>query len=77
LTYASGEEIRAGDRVLWHCEVAQVEFVALRGDPETDYYVDECGEGCMILGSFGRVFETEADEPLEFVARDAAPPTGY
>ena len=31
----------------------------------------------MILGSFGRVFETEADEDLDFVARAAAPPTDY
>jgi hypothetical protein len=35
----------------------QVEFVAQRGDPATDWYVDQFGGGCMILApSFDRVF---------------------
>jgi len=76
LTYTSGEEIRTGDRILYHGEPAQVEFVAQRGDPETDWYVDQFGGGCMILApSFGRVFVSETDEDLEFVARDPAPST--
>ncbi len=76
LTYTSGEEIRTGDRILYHGEPAQVEFVARGGDPETNWYVDRFGGGCMILApSFGRVFVSEADEDLEFVARDPSPST--
>jgi hypothetical protein len=73
LTYSSGE-VRSGDRVLYHGEPGQVEFVAKRGDPETSWYVEQFGGGCMILApSFGRVFLSEAEEDLEFVARDARP----
>jgi hypothetical protein len=78
LSYTSGEEIRKGDRILYHGEPGQVEFVAVakRGDPATDWYVDEFGGGCMIQASgFGLVFISEADEDLEFVARDIAPST--
>lgn len=71
LTYVSGEEIRSGDRVLYHGEPAQVEFVANRGDAQSAWYLEQCGEGCMILApSFGRVFAANDDEDLEFVARD-------
>jgi hypothetical protein len=74
LTYSSGEEIQSGDRILYHGEQGQVEFVAKVGDPETDWYVEQFCGGCMVLApSFGRVFISEADEDLEFVARDAPP----
>ena len=77
LMYISGAEIRAGDRILYHGEPAQVEFVAQRGDPATDWYVDQFGGGCMILApSFGRVFVSIPDEDLQFVARDVSPSTG-
>jgi hypothetical protein len=57
LTYLSGEEIQSGDRIRYHGEPGHVEFVAERGDPETGWYVEQCGSGCMILAqSFGRVF---------------------
>ena len=47
-------EIQSGDRILYHGEPGQVEFVAKRGDPETDWYIQEFGGGCMILTpSFG------------------------
>lgn len=70
LTYVSGEEIRSGDRVLYHGEPGQVEFVAKHGDAESAWYIEHCGEGCIILTpSFGRVFATKGDEDLEFVAR--------
>ncbi|HEV2447488.1 MAG TPA: hypothetical protein VGS58_16270 [Candidatus Sulfopaludibacter sp.] len=71
LSYLSGEEIRQGDRVLYHGEPGQVEFVAQAGDPQTSWYVGQFGGGCMILTpSFGRVFVSEPDEDLEFVSRD-------
>lgn len=74
LAYSSGEEIQSGDRILYHGEPGQVEFVAKRGNSETDWYVERFGGGCMILApSFGRVFISEADEDLEFVGRDVPP----
>jgi len=76
LAYTSGEEIRADDRILYHGEPAQVEFVAQAGDPETHWYVEQFEGGCMILApSFGRVFVSKADEDLEFVGRGDAPST--
>jgi hypothetical protein len=76
LTYLSGEEIQSGDRILYHGEPGQVEFVAKEGDPLTGWCVEQFGGGCMILTpSFGRVFVSKADEDedLEFVARDIRP----
>jgi hypothetical protein len=74
LTYSSGEEIQAGDRVLYHGEPGQVEFVAKPGDPKTTWYFEQFRGGCMILArSFGRVFVSTTDEDLEFVSRDAPP----
>jgi hypothetical protein len=74
LTYSTGEEIRSGDRVVYHGESGQVEFVATCGNPETAWYVDQFGGGCMILApSFGRVFVSKADEDLEFVTRAPSP----
>jgi len=72
LTYLSGEEIRGGDRVLYHGEAGTVEFIAKAEDPETAWRVENFGGGCMIIASgFGRVFVSEPDEDLELVARDA------
>jgi hypothetical protein len=75
LTYLSGEEIKKGDRVLFHREPGTIEFVALAlGDPETDWFVREYGVGVMILdGVAGRTF-IPADllpdcEDFEFVSR--------
>ena len=73
LTYASGEEIRADDRVLYHGEPGQIDFVAGPGDWEFEQF----GGGCMILApSFGRVFENEPEEAedLEFVSRSDGRP---
>jgi hypothetical protein len=77
LTYTTGEEIRKGDRVLFHSESGEIELVADPAvpDPETDWYVQEHGPGVMILEpkNFGRVFlpEPQTVEDLEFVARQA------
>ena len=74
VAYSSGEEIQSGDRILYHGEPGQVEFVAKSGDHETGWYVEQFGGGYMILApSFGRVFISKADEDLEFVSRDAPP----
>jgi hypothetical protein len=71
VTYLSGDEIRSGDRVLYHGESGFVEFVAKAGDPETRWYVETFGGGCMIVAQgFGRVFVSQPDEDLELVGRD-------
>ena len=71
-TYTSGEDIRPGDDILYHGERGKVEFVAMSGDPNTDWYVKQYGGGCMILvPSFGCVFVSKPneDEDLEFLER--------
>ena len=73
--YASGEEIQPGDPVRYHGESGQVEFVARLGDADTGWYVEQFGEGCMILSpGFGHVFVSEPDEDkdLQFISRDPA-----
>jgi hypothetical protein len=73
LMYATGEEVRSGDRIVYAGEPGQVEFVATRENPETAWYVDQFGGGCMILTrGFGPVFLSKADEDLEFVVRAPA-----
>ncbi len=72
LTYRSGEEIQAGDGVLYHSEPGRIEFVAKADDPDTAWYVEQYGGGCLILApSFSSVFVSDphADEDLEFVSR--------
>ena len=80
LTYLSGEEIQAGDRILYHGESGRIEFVVKRGErtPRVDevvdevmeWYVEQFGGGCMVdAPNWGRIFVTEPDDDLEFVAR--------
>jgi hypothetical protein len=76
-TYSSGEEIQPGDNVLYHGECGKVEFVAVPGDPDTKWYVEQHGCGCMILTpDFGRVFVTNGneDEDLQFLSRGETQP---
>ena len=76
LKYRSGEDIRKGDRVLFHRNPAQVELVAcdLR-DPETAWHMREFGGGVLILDPLlsGRTFipldQIDEYEDLEFVSR--------
>jgi hypothetical protein len=74
-SYQSGEEIKKGDRVLFHGEPGEIEFVAdtLVGDPAMDWYIKEFGGGVMVLEPkhFGRAFltVTHNTEDLEFVSR--------
>jgi hypothetical protein len=73
--YQSGEDIRKGDKVLFHGEPGEIEFVVdkLVGDPAMDWYMKEQGPGFMIVEPkmFGRAFirDTENAEDLQFVSR--------
>jgi hypothetical protein len=74
LRYLSGEEVKAGDHVRYAGEVGRIEFVAEPGRPETGWYFEQCGAGCMILApSYGRVFD-QPDKDLEFVSRGELAP---
>jgi hypothetical protein len=69
-TYASGEEMNAGDAILYHGQPGTVEFIATREEPASHWYIEQFGVGCMIVAEgFGRVFVTKADEDLVFVER--------
>jgi hypothetical protein len=69
-----GEVIIKGDRVLFHGEPGEIEFIVDRivGDPDLDWYMEQ-GPGVMVLESklFGRAFirDTEKTEELLFLAR--------
>jgi hypothetical protein len=73
--YASGEEIRKGDRITFHGEPGEIEFVVdrLTGDPAMDWFEKEYGGGAMVVEPkhFGRCFvhDTQDTEDLIFVAR--------
>jgi hypothetical protein len=74
--YRSGEEIKVGDRVLFHLEPGFIEAIVtgLNGEPDNDWHMTEFGGGIMILEDrLGRTFihaESVAElEDLEFVGR--------
>lgn len=75
--YLSGEEVRTGDRVLFHGGPGQVEFVVtgLTGDAGRDWYVQEHPDGGVMITAeeFGRVFlpTDSIDERLSLVSRGA------
>jgi hypothetical protein len=75
LAYVTGEDIRQGDRITYHGEPGEVDFVVtgLAGDPQMDWYAQQCpGGGVMIIASgLGSVFLGIDDiaEPLEFKSR--------
>lgn len=75
LKYQSGEEVMKGDRVLFHGDSGEIEFVAdpLVHDVATQWYVNEFGGGIMLtkLKEFGSVFVSDptVDDELEFVSR--------
>jgi hypothetical protein len=80
LRYQSGEQIKGGDRVLFHGEVAAVEFVAdSHSDAETQWFFQEFGGGVMIADPkvSGRTFiaagHLDEYEDLEFVSRADSP----
>jgi hypothetical protein len=49
--YRSGQEIRKGDRVLYHDEPCEIELVAdpLVSDAETAWHVKEFGGGVLVI----------------------------
>jgi len=75
MRYQSGDEIQKGDRVLFHGEPGEIEFVVdkLTGDPVLDWNMKENGPGVMILEPklFGHVYmrDTENAEDLILVSR--------
>jgi hypothetical protein len=75
LVYESGEEIRKGDRIDYHREPGEVEFIVQNksGDPTMDWYLEQFpGGGVMINAKgFGRVFlgGDDMDDFLEFRSR--------
>jgi hypothetical protein len=77
LKYQSGETIRKGDRVLFHGEPGEIEFVVDRlvGDPEIDWHMEQLGPGVMIIEPkfFGRAYILDTEKPkLVFVSRAEA-----
>jgi hypothetical protein len=77
--YQSREEIRKGDRVLFHGEPGEIEFVAENtvGDPVVDWNIKENGPGVMIVEPkfFGHVYvrDIENKDDLLFVSRAGKP----
>jgi hypothetical protein len=77
LKYQSGEEIKKGDRLHFHGEPAEIEFVVdvLTEDPALNWYVQEFGGRVMIQEPkhFGAVFiraeSLPETEDLEFLSR--------
>lgn len=73
--YQSGEPVKSGDKITYHGESGEVEFVVAGkvGNPDIDGYVEKFpGGGVMVVTEgFGSVFLTEpdADEDLHLVAR--------
>ena len=73
--YKSGEEIQKGDKIQYHDEFGEIEFVADPSnlDPAICWYVEKYGGGVMIAGvkSFGSVFLSDptTNEDLEFIRR--------
>jgi hypothetical protein len=72
LKYISGEEIRKGDRVLFHGEPGQIEFVVdgFVGNPRIDWHMREHGAGVMVHEPkyFGSAYVREMTH-LVFVSR--------
>jgi hypothetical protein len=63
--YKSGEEIKKGDRVIFHGEPGRIEFVVeeLCGDPAMDWYMSEFGGGVMVHElKFGLSFLHERED---------------
>jgi hypothetical protein len=76
LCYQSGQEIKKGDRVLFHLRPAEIGLVVSNpDDPETAWYFDEYGGGVMVCDSndpnptFISTDQIPEYEDLEFVAR--------
>ena len=80
LKYRSGEDIQQGDRVRFHGNMAEIEFVASDPndpDPAVAWHVKEFGGGIMVLDpkASGRTFiprdQIDDYKDLELVSREA------
>ena len=61
---------RAGDHVRLGGATGYVEFVVDSEDPESEWYFENFGCGCMIVAEqYGHVFLAQAGEDLVFVER--------
>ena len=71
--YQSGEEIRKGDRVLFHGEPCEIEFVAdgAVGDWMTEWFFRVQGPGAMVRERKYYVRDPEKSGDLVFVTRAA------
>ena len=72
ITYASGEEVRAGDRVCFHGKRGEVRFVVTErvGDPALDWFVVAYPRGGFMISAegFGNVFIQAGDDDLEDIS---------
>jgi hypothetical protein len=76
LRYRSGEEIKKGDRILFHREPAEIELVASDPEnPEARWHMQEFGGGVLVREpgepnpTFIRADSIDEYEDLEFVSR--------
>ena len=77
LKYRSGEEIKKGDRVLFHREPGEIDFVACDPedhDPGVRWHMQEFGGGVGVRDAIAGLTFISADqideyEDLEFVGR--------
>jgi hypothetical protein len=73
--YPSGHEVKPGDRIRYHGEPGDVQFVVTEatGEPSTDWFLEEFpGGGVMLTATgFGSVFlaDTHTEDALELIAR--------
>ena len=78
-TYKTGEAVHKGDRIRYHGEPGEVEFIVsgVIGDPAMDWYAKQFpGGGIMVTATgFGSVFlgVDDIDGMLEFHSRGQVP----
>jgi hypothetical protein len=76
LSYASGEEISEGDRIMYFGDFGYVEFIVLEmtGNQLRDWYLQRHSEGGLMVntGRFGRVFISAPaiDDDLVLLSRE-------
>ena len=74
--YSSGQEILAGDRIVYTHSSGEVEFVitGVTGDPSMDWYLTQHPKGCFMIDTIatGPILMGEPVEDLAFVSRKAA-----
>lgn len=70
--YQSGDEILAGDQILYASEQGVIEFVADPENPDHTWYIEQFGGGCMLrVAPFGSLFlsDPHEEEDLECASR--------